>query len=81
MADNFFVSPTGCTVQKNTCAKKIIFASKTNPIYPSSPSCEKYLFRFSENYDLYCASRARTEGRFAVVTNVGAGCDGRLGFA
>jgi hypothetical protein len=26
------------------------------------------------------ASRAHKEGRFAIVTSVGAGCDGRFGF-
>jgi hypothetical protein len=36
-----------------------------------------FLFRFSEKYDHLSASRADRKGRFAIVTNVGAGCDGR----
>jgi hypothetical protein len=33
-------------------------------------------FAFSENYDLLSSSRLDQEGRFAIVTNVGVGCDG-----
>jgi hypothetical protein len=28
---------------------------------------------------IFALSRAHKEGRFAIVTNVGAGCDGRVG--
>jgi hypothetical protein len=38
-----------------------------------------FIFRFSEIYGSLCAVPFSQEGRFAIVTNVGAGCDGRKG--
>jgi hypothetical protein len=40
----------------------------------------KYSSSVFRNYVIYIpASRAHKEGRFAIVTSAGAGCDGRIG--
>ena len=38
-----------------------------------------YIFPNGRNYDLTKPARASQEGRFAIATTRGAGCDGRVG--
>jgi hypothetical protein len=58
-------------------------ARNTPPVLPdeSTPAGKIFLFPKDGNYDLTKPSRASQEGRFAIATTRGAGCDGRVGAA
>jgi hypothetical protein len=61
------------------CGEKLISLSLSKSSGISNLHSQNFIFRFSELRAYVCRSRAHKEGRFAIVTNVGAGCDGRVG--
>ena len=58
---------------KIACAEKLILPAASSRFPFPVPPRKIFLFRFFRNWCLLLTSRARQEGRFAVVTNVGRG--------
>ena len=55
-------------------------AKNPPPVLPDDQAHHQKIFSFPKerNYDLSKRSRASQEGRFAIATTRGAGCDGRV---
>ena len=62
-------------------AKKLIYIDISVGSLPTGRLSAKFLFLFSGNHDYMHAVPSRSEGRFAVVTDVEAGCGGRVDVA
>jgi hypothetical protein len=66
---------------QTACAKKLILRAGSDTSLLSSPISKNILLSFYQKSCLIVAVPSRSEGRFAVVTDVEAGCGGRVNVA